>query len=103
MSMISEYQPGALITWPATNYYSGASVMDICGTGPHTIGQWFNTANFQTSSALVATTGQARVFPNIINGYGGCRGEALKRFAARDPVAADPQPLEAHPLSVWTG
>ena len=80
MSMISEYQPGALITWPSTTYYSGANLTDICSGGPHTIGQWFNTANFQTGSTLVATTGQARVFPNIINGYGGCRGEALKRF-----------------------
>ena len=80
ISVISEYQPGALITWPATTYYSGSSLDDICGTGPHTIGQWFNTANFQTNSTLVATTGQARVFPNIINGYGGCRGEALKRW-----------------------
>jgi hypothetical protein len=80
MSMISEYQPGALITWPSTTYYSGGNLTDICSGGPHVIGQWFNTANFQTNGTLVAATGQARVFPNIINGYGGCRGEALKRF-----------------------
>ena len=83
MSMISEYQPGALIAWPSTTYYSGANVTDICSTGPHTIGQWFNTSNFQTNSTLVATTGQARVFPNIINGYGGCRSSRQPTYPRR--------------------
>ncbi|MES1257067.1 MAG: hypothetical protein ABUS51_01505, partial [Acidobacteriota bacterium] len=78
LTMLGQYQLGALLTWPSTAYYTGANLSDICNSGPHTIGQWFNTANFQTNAALVATTGQARVFPNIIDGGSGCRGQALK-------------------------
>jgi len=44
----------------------------------HTLAEWFNTADFQTNPSLVATTGQARVFPNEIDGNGGCRGDSLK-------------------------
>jgi hypothetical protein len=78
-SVIEEYQPGALATWSSTTYYSG-NLQDICSTGPHILGQWFNTSGFVTNAALAATTGQARVFPNIVNGYGGCRADALKNF-----------------------
>jgi hypothetical protein len=79
MTMIQEYQPGNLATWTSTTFFTG-NLDDVCSTGPHTFGQWFNTANFQTNSTLAANTGQARVFPNIISGYGGCRGSAMKRF-----------------------
>jgi hypothetical protein len=85
-SVIEEYQPGALNTWSGTTYYSG-NLSDICNTGPHTLGQWFNTSGFVTDATLASTTGQARVFPNIVNGGGGCRADALKNFnvdAARD-------------------
>jgi hypothetical protein len=85
-SAIEEYQPGALETWSGTTYYTG-NLSDICSTGPHTLGEWFNTSGFVTNATLAATTGQARVFPNIVNGYGGCRADALKNFnvaVARD-------------------
>jgi hypothetical protein len=74
-----EYQPGALLTWSSTTYYSG-NLSNICSTGPHTITEWFNTTGFVTNAALTATTGQARVFPNEINGYGGCRADSLKNL-----------------------
>jgi hypothetical protein len=61
-----------------TDYYTGTNLSDICNTGPHTLAEWFNTSDFVTNASLVATTGQARVFPNYISGYGGCRGESLK-------------------------
>jgi hypothetical protein len=76
--VLGQYQPGALLTWPSTAYYSGPSLASICNSGPHTLAEWFNTADFQTNPALVATTGQARVFPNEIDGNGGCRGDSLK-------------------------
>jgi len=76
---IQEYQPGALVTWTSTTYYTGNNLSDVCSSGPHVLGQWFNTANFVTNPTLAANTGQARVFPNIINGYGGCRGDSMKR------------------------
>lgn len=85
-SVIEEYQPGALETWSSTTYYNG-NLSDICNTGPHTLGEWFNTSGFVTNATLAATTGQARVFPNIVNGNGGCRADALMNFnvnAARD-------------------
>ena len=78
VTVLGQYQPGALLTWPSTAYYYGSSLSAICNSGPHTLGEWFNTANFQTNPSLVATTGQARVFPNEIDGDGGCRGDSLK-------------------------
>jgi hypothetical protein len=85
-SVIEEYQPGALDSWSGTTYYTG-NLSDICSTGPHTLGEWFNTSGFVTNATLAATTGQARVFPNYISGYGGCRADALKNFNAN--VARD--------------
>jgi hypothetical protein len=85
-SVIEEYQPGALNTWTGTTYYTG-NLGDICNSAPHTLGEWFNTDGFVTNATLAATTGQARVFPNIVNGNRGCRADALKNFnvdAARD-------------------
>jgi hypothetical protein len=80
LSMIQEYQPGALLTWGSTTYYSGTDFSKVCSGGSHIIGQWFDTSGFQTNAALVAANaGQARVFPNIIDGYRGCRGDSLKR------------------------
>ena len=76
---IQEYQPGALVTWPSTTFYFGNDYSSICSSGPHTFGQWFNTMGFTTNTTLTANTGQARVFPNVINGYGGCRGDSMKR------------------------
>jgi len=78
VTVLGQYQPGALLTWPSTAYYSGPSLASICNSGPHTLAEWFNTADFQTNPSLVATTGQARVFPNEIDGNGGCRGDSLK-------------------------
>jgi hypothetical protein len=86
-TLLAQYQPGALVSFGSTTYYTGTNLSDICNTGPHTLAQWFNTANFVTNSTLVATTGQARTFPNFINGYGGCRADSLKvanASAARD-------------------
>jgi hypothetical protein len=76
---MAEYQPGNLLTWTSTTYYTGSNVSDICG-GPHTMSEWFNTDNFVTSPSLAANTGQARVFPNIISGYGGCRADSQKHI-----------------------
>ncbi len=78
VTFIQEYQPGALVSFNSTSYYNG-NLHDICSTGPHTLGQWFNTANFVTDPTLTSTTGQARTFPNFISGYGGCRGDSMKR------------------------
>ena len=33
-----------------------------------------------TDPTQVAATGQARVFPNYISGYGGCRANSMKNF-----------------------
>ena len=82
-SVIQEYQPGALIQWPSNLYYTGSDVQNVCG-GAESLAQngWFNTANFVTGASLVAATGQARSFPNEINGYGSCRLMSMKNFNA---------------------
>jgi hypothetical protein len=82
VTVLQEYQPGALVQFSSTSFYSGSNLSDICNTGPHTVAEWFNTSGFQTNPTLVATTGQARTFPNYISGYGGCRGESLNRANA---------------------
>jgi hypothetical protein len=82
VTVLQEYQPGALVQFSSTSFYSGSDLSNICNSGPHTVAEWFNTAGFQTNSTLVATTGQARTFPNYISGYGGCRGESLSRANA---------------------
>ncbi|MBI4892261.1 MAG: hypothetical protein HY821_16660, partial [Acidobacteria bacterium] len=79
LTALGEYQHGQLLTWSSTIFYSG-NVSDVCSTGPHTIAQWFNTNGFVRVASQTANTGQARVFPNIINGYGGCRGDTAKRI-----------------------
>jgi hypothetical protein len=78
ISVIQEWQPGPLLTWSSTIYYSG-NPQNIC-KGPQTISEWFNTTGFQENSALTALTGQARVFPNEINGGGGCRAQSIVNF-----------------------
>jgi hypothetical protein len=78
ITSLQEYQPGQLLTWGSTLFYTG-NLDDICSSGPHSIDQWFNTTGFVKVAAQAANTGQARVFPNIINGYGGCRGDSMKR------------------------
>jgi len=80
ISVIQEWQPGPLITWSSTIYYTG-NPQSICN-GPQTIGEWFNTSGFQENSTLTALSGQARVFPNEINGNGGCRVQSIKNFNA---------------------
>jgi hypothetical protein len=80
ISLIQEWQPGPLLTWSGVIYYSG-DPQNICN-GPETINQWFNTTGFQVNSALTAATGQARVFPNEINGNGACRAQSIKNFNA---------------------
>ena len=87
VTVLAQYQPGALVSFGSTSYYTGTNLSDICNTGPHTLAEWFNTSDFVTNATLVATTGQARTFPNYISGYGGCRGDSLKvanASAARD-------------------
>ena len=78
LSVIQEYQPGALVSWGGTTYYTG-KLEDLCN-GPQTLGQWFPTTGFVTDPTLVSTTGQARVFPNFISGYGSCRANSMKNF-----------------------
>jgi hypothetical protein len=77
---ISEYQPGELLTWSGTLYYNGSDYSAICSGGAHDMLQWFDTSGFERSPTAVATTGQARVFPNRINGYRGCRGDSMNRM-----------------------
>ena len=79
VTILQEYQPGALVSFNSTSYYTGANLSDVCSTGPHSLAEWFNTSGFQSNATLVATTGQARTFPNYISGYGGCRGDSLNR------------------------
>ncbi len=78
MSVIQEYQPGALASFGGTTYYKG-NITDVCN-GPMMLGQWFNTAGFVTDPTQTATTGQARVFPNFINGGGACRANSMLNF-----------------------
>jgi hypothetical protein len=80
LSVIQEYQPGALVSWGSTTYYTG-KLSGLCN-GPQTLGQWFNTSGFVIDPTQTATTGQARVFPNFINGYGACRANSMKNFNA---------------------
>jgi hypothetical protein len=82
VNVVAEYTPGALTAFNSTSFYSGASLDAVCNSGPHTFAEWFNTADFVTNTTLTANTGQARTFPTYISGYGGCRGEALKRANA---------------------
>jgi len=96
LSVIQEYQPGALVSFGGTTYYHG-NLSDLCN-GPETLGQWFNTANFVTDPTQVATTGQARVFPNFISGYGSCRANSMKNFNAS--LARDFRFLERAGLQV---
>ncbi|MCU1236438.1 MAG: hypothetical protein JWP63_4405 [Candidatus Solibacter sp.] len=79
VSVIQEYQPGSLISWSSTLYYTGSNFSDLCN-GPQTLGKWFDTSLFQSAPSLVANTGQARVMPNYISGYGSCRAMPLKNF-----------------------
>jgi hypothetical protein len=83
VSVAQEWQPGALITWPSNLFYTGSNFGDVC-KGGQSLAQngWFNTANFVTDSTLVATTGQARSFPNVIDGGGACRVGSMANFNA---------------------
>jgi hypothetical protein len=96
LSVIQEYQPGALVSWGSTTYYKGR-LEDLCN-GPQTLGQWFDTSNFVTDPTQVSTTGQARVFPNFISGYGSCRANSMKNFNAS--LARDFRFLERAGLQV---
>jgi hypothetical protein len=80
LSIIQEYQPGALVSWGGTTYYKG-DINDLCN-GPQTLGKWFDTSNFVTDPTQTSNTGQARVFPNFISGYGSCRANSMKNFNA---------------------
>jgi len=73
VTILGQWQPGALDAFSATEYFTGPSLSSLC-SGPHTLAEWFNTADFVTNSSLTANTGQARVFPNYINA---CRGNSL--------------------------
>jgi hypothetical protein len=73
LTVLGQWQPGAMEQFSSTLYFIGPSISSLC-SGPHTLAEWFNPADFVTNSSLVATTGQARTFPNYINA---CRGEAL--------------------------
>jgi hypothetical protein len=76
ITAIEEYQPGSLIKWGNTMYYTGCKLSDLCN-GPQTIGQWFDTTKFVTVGTLQANTGQATVMPNYVSEYGSCRAMSL--------------------------
>jgi Carboxypeptidase regulatory-like domain len=73
VTLLAQWQPGAMEQFSSTAYFIGPSLSSLC-SGPHTLSEWFNPADFVTNTSLVATTGQARTFPNYINA---CRGESL--------------------------
>ena len=73
VTLLAQWQPGAMEQFSSTAYFVGPSLSSLCG-GTHTLAEWFNTADFVTNTSLVATTGQARTFPNYINA---CRGDSL--------------------------
>jgi hypothetical protein len=79
---MAEYQPGQLIQFSSTSYFTGTDLSQVCDSGPHSIAEWFNTSLFVTNPTLTSNTGQARTFPNFISGYGGCRGDSQKRANA---------------------
>lgn len=64
-----EYQTGLPIDFPNLFYY-GTNPDDIAD-GPHTIGQWFNTANFERAAARAPGAYHARVFPTRLNSVRG--------------------------------
>lgn len=64
-----EYQTGLPIDFPNLFYY-GSNLDDIAD-GPRTIGQWFNTSNFERASARAPGAYHARVFPTRLNSVRG--------------------------------
>ncbi|MCC6588714.1 MAG: carboxypeptidase regulatory-like domain-containing protein [Bryobacterales bacterium] len=64
-----EYQTGLPVDFPNLFYY-GANLDDIAN-GPHTIGQWFNTDNFERAAARAPGAYHARVFPTRLNSVRG--------------------------------
>jgi hypothetical protein len=78
-------------------YYTGAKLSDLCN-GPQTLGEWFNTSLFVTNGSNLANTGQARVMPNYVSGYGACRAMSLKNFNAN--VAREFQFAERYHLQI---
>lgn len=64
-----EYQTGTPIDFPNLFYY-GDNLDDIAN-GPRTIGQWFNTANFERAAARAPGTYNARAFPTRIDSVRG--------------------------------
>ena len=63
-----EWQPGALLEWGNLFYYGDPS--DIA-QGSRTLDRWFNTANFERTSAKLPAAYQARVFPTRVEGVRG--------------------------------
>jgi hypothetical protein len=59
-----EWEPGPLLSFGNLFYYGNLS--DISG-GPHTLDQWFNTANFERTSSKLPAAYQARVFPTYVD------------------------------------
>lgn len=71
-----ELQPGPLLAWGNLFYYG--KLEDI-NTGQRTLDRWFNTDNFERSSAKGPAAFQRRVFPEFI---GGLRADGLNRWDA---------------------
>jgi hypothetical protein len=69
-----EWQPGALLDWGNLFYYG--KLEDI-KKGPHTIGEWFNTAGFERTASKMPAAYQARVFPTRVEGV---RGDMLNQW-----------------------
>jgi len=64
-----EYQTGTPIDFPNLFYYGNK--LDDIANGPRTIGQWFNTADFERTSARAPGAYHARVFPTRLNSVRG--------------------------------
>lgn len=76
LGIVYTWQPGPLLDFPNLFYYGNLN--DI-GTGPRTLDHWFNTDNFQRTSALAPAAFHRRVFPTRVSGV---RDDMLNEWSA---------------------
>ena len=77
ISLLHEWQPGALIDWNTNLFYYG-NLADIT-SGTRTFDQWFNTADFERASSKVPAAFHRRVFPTRVDG---ARADMLNNWNA---------------------
>jgi hypothetical protein len=62
-----EWQPGPLTDW-GNRFYYGSDFSDIANIDQRTFEKWFNTDNFERTSAKAPNNFHARIFPYRIDG-----------------------------------